>query len=167
MRTRMLPLILVGAVPLGCSTVPTPQTQAVEVERVQCEGAPDSRDLRVLEAATVIKAEPLYSHVVTGKSFGEERVDGAKLLIRPPEGISAERMSRLIQCHSAQALLGRVDRTQFPDDPFWLPDTWITVEVTPEHGNYAVTLEANDLPSNLRLAQRAQAYAQARALVVR
>lgn len=149
----------------GCATAVPPKTQAAEVERVQCPaGNADSENLRVLESASVIRSEPLYSHVITGNNGSEQRVDGAKLLVRPPEGVSAEQMTRIIQCHSARALLGKVDRAQFPDDPFWLPGTWVSVEVRPENGNYAVTLEANDVPTNLKLAARAKAYADARPL---
>jgi hypothetical protein len=86
------------------------------------------------------------------------------LVVRPPEGVSPERMTRIIQCHSARALLGQIDRSQFPDDPFWLPDTWVSIEVKPDNGNYAVTLEANDIPTNLKLAARAKAYAEAHPL---
>jgi hypothetical protein len=149
----------------ACATTLPPEQKAAEVEQVQCEAPPGPNDdLGVLARARVIKAEPLHSHVITGMNGSEERVDGAKLVIRPPEGISAERMTRIIQCHAARALLGRIDRSNFPDDPFWLPNTWVSVEVRPEEGNYAVVLEANDLPTNLRLAARVREYAAARAM---
>jgi hypothetical protein len=149
---------LVGA----CATTQPPTAKASEVEQIQCgSGSAEAEDIRVVENATVLKAQPLYSHVMSGPNGAEERVDGAKLLVRPPEGVSAERMTRIIQCHSARALLGKVDRSPFPDDPFWLPNTWVTVEVRPEGGNYAVVLEANDLPTNIELARRVMAYAEA------
>jgi len=150
---------------MACASTLPPETKAAEVERLQCGGATaEAEDLRVLTDAKVIEARPLYSHVITGNNGLEERVDGTKLVIRPPEGISPERMTRILQCHSARALLGQVDRAKFPDDPFWLPDTWVSIEVKPDNGNYAVTLEANDIPTNLKLAARAKAYAQAHPL---
>jgi hypothetical protein len=156
---------IAGLLASGCGAATSPRDQAAEVERVQCgSSSTDADDERVIEGASVIKSEPLYSHVITNTGF-EERVDGAKLVIRPPEGVSAERMTRVIQCHSARALLGKIDNAKFQDDPFWLPDTWVSVEVHPEEGNYAVTLEANDIPTNLRLAARAKAYASTRPLL--
>jgi hypothetical protein len=151
-----------GAPRARCATNLPPERTAAEVERVQCDSpASSDADLHVLSNAKVLEVKPLYSHVITGTNGAEERVDGAKLVVRPPEGISAERMTRMIQCHAARALLGKVDRASFPDDPFWMPDTWISVEVRPENGNYAVVLEANDLPTNIKLAARAREYAAA------
>jgi hypothetical protein len=155
------PVVLVGA---ACASTLPPASKAAEVERIQCSDANAAGDLRVLTDAKVIEARPLYSHVITGNNGFEERVDGAKLVIRPPEGISPEQMTRILQCHSARALLGQVDRSQFPDDPFWLPETWVSIEVKPDNGNYSVTLEANDIPTNLKLAARAKAYAEAHPL---
>jgi hypothetical protein len=156
-------LLRVSAIPLFCAcstTLPAIDT-ASRVEEVQCgSGSAEAADIRLVQQAVVLKAEPLYSHVMTGGNGAEERVDGAKLVIRPPEGVSAERMTRIIQCHSAQALLGKIDRSAFPDDPFWLPNTWVSVEVRPEAGHYAVVLEANDLPTNIELAHRVIAYAE-------
>jgi hypothetical protein len=157
--------ILAATTTTACATGLPPAQRAAEVEKVQCDSDPDESQ-RVLERVSVIKAEPLYSHVISGTDDAEERVDGAKLVIRPPDGISAERMTRIIQCHAARALLGKLDRAGFPDDPFWRPDTWISVEVRPENGNYAVVLEANDVTTNLQVAAQARRYALGRALAV-
>src|SRR5271165_4774009 len=98
----------------ACTATVTPRTQAAEVERMQCATGPAGADeIRVLETATVLASQPLYSHVITGNNGSEQRVDGAKIVIRPPDGVSAERMTRILQCHSARQLLGKVDRAQF------------------------------------------------------
>jgi hypothetical protein len=158
-------IAIVAALPVACATTLPPERQAAQVEQIQCDPTfTEDSDLRLLASASVLEAEPLHSHVITGMNGAEERVDGAKLVVRPPEGISAERMTRILQCHAARALLGRIDRTRFPDDPFWLPDTWVSVEVRPENGNYAVILEANDLPRNLLLAKRVREFAAAHAV---
>jgi hypothetical protein len=149
----------------ACATAIPPARQAAEVERIQCgSGAAEANDLRIVQDAPVIRSEPLYSHVMSGSGGAEERVDGAKLVVVPPAGVSAERMTRILQCHGARALLGKVEPTSSPEDPFWLPNAWVTIEVKPEDGNYAVTLEANDIPTNLELATRARAYAAAHPL---
>lgn len=155
--------LLASATTAACATTLPPTQRAAEVEKVQCDSDPDESQ-HVLERVSVITSEPLYSHVISGTDDAEERVDGAKLVIRPPDGVSAERMTRIIQCHAARALLGKLDRSSFPDDPFWRPDTWISVEVRPENGNYAVILEANDVTTNLKIAAQARRYALDRAL---
>jgi hypothetical protein len=157
---------ILASVTAACATTLPPEQKAAEVERFQCDSNPvvANEDVRILERASVISSEPLYSHVLTGADDSEQRVDGAKLVIRPPDGVSAERMTRIIQCHAARALLGKLDRAGLPDDPFWLPDTWVSVEVRPENGNYAVVLEANDVRTNLKVAAGARRYALSHAL---
>jgi hypothetical protein len=158
----LLPIALGFAT--ACAIAVPPATQAAQVERVQCDsGAAEANDLRIVQGASVIAAEPLYSHVLTGTG-AEERIDGAKLIIRPPADVSADRMTRILQCHGARALLGKVERSSLSDDPFWLPDTWVSVEVKVEDGNYAVTLEAGDTSGNLKVAARARAFAAAHPL---
>jgi hypothetical protein len=126
---------------------------------VQCPGAKTAQgDLRLLETTTVLKAEPIYSLVHTGGNE-EDRVSGAKLLIRPPEGVTADQLTRVLQCHSARVLLGQVDRSQLPDDPYWLPDAWVDIDVTPEAGNFAVTLRADSVAKNIQVLNRATAFA--------
>jgi hypothetical protein len=116
--------------------------------------------MRLLQTATVLSARPVYSHVPTNTSE-EERVSGAKLVIRPPDGLSSERLASILQCHSARALLGQVDVSRFADDPYWLPDAWLDIDVKSEGGNFAVTLSSDTVAKNLRVLERASAFAEA------
>jgi hypothetical protein len=109
----------------------------------------------------VIASEPIYSNVPTAYNDIERRAIGAKLVIRPPEGVSPERMTRILQCHSSRELLGRTDRVELPGDPYWLPGAWVDIGVSPEDGNYAVILQADTIARNLELYSRAAAYADA------
>ena len=85
-------------------------------------------------------------------------------MIRPPEAVSAERLTRILQCHSARELLGRDDRVKVASDPYWLPGAWVDIRVTPEDGNYAVDLEADTIAKSLQVYSRAVAYADAHPL---
>jgi hypothetical protein len=137
-----------------------PATKATEVEQLQCDGATSvETDVRVIEGATVLAVEPLYSYVHTATTGTDKRVAGAKLLIRPPEGIDAERVLRIIQCHSARAVLGRIDASRFPDDPYWLDGAWLQIDLVPESGNLSVTVQADDIHKNLQVLARARAFA--------
>jgi hypothetical protein len=89
----------------------------------------------------------------------EERVNGATLVISAPEGVSADKLAQLLQCHSAAVLLGQIDRSKFFDDPTWLPNAWLDIDVKPEGRNFAVTLSANTVAKNLQVLQRATAFA--------
>jgi hypothetical protein len=92
-------------------------------------------------------------------SASEERVDGVKLLVRPPPGISAEQMTRILQCHGARALLGQVNRDAVRNDPYWLPDSWVNIKVTSENGNFAIKVSADTVRDNLKVFGLANHYA--------
>jgi hypothetical protein len=144
----------------ACTERMAPTAKAARVEQMQCDHSPSGGgDVAVLQRATVLNAGPLYSHVITGKNGSEDRVTGAKLIVRAPEGVSAERLTRALQCHSAQVLLGQVDASRFADDPYWLPDAWLDIDVKPENGNFVVVVRADNVPDGLHVLHRATAFA--------
>jgi hypothetical protein len=81
--------------------------------------------------------------------------------MRPPEGISADRMTRILQCHSARVLLGQIDRPEPSKDPFSLRDALVNIDVKPQDGNYVVTLETDKTADNIQLTALAASFAQA------
>jgi hypothetical protein len=144
----------------ACASNPPPAAKAAAVERVQC----DSQDTvqngaELIRSTKVLHVEPIYSLVQSSNNNSEERVAGAKLLIRPPAGVTAEQMTRSLQCHSARVLLGQVDSANVPNDPYWLPDAWVNIQVKAEDGNFAVTVSADSVRENLQVFGRANHYA--------
>lgn len=155
------PIVLLGA---ACAADPPPVSTAAGVERIQCGAATiQDRELNSLQALA-ITVEPLYAHIMTGNNNAEDRVRGAKVVVRPPPNVSAEELTRALQCHSARILLGKVDGSRLSDDPFWLENSWINIDVKPENGNYAILLEADSVSKNLKLLARAQAFVGSRSL---
>jgi hypothetical protein len=155
--TAIALLIAVGS--LSCASV-APQTKAAEIEQLQCEpSSSDEVDQRMLAGMTVLSVHPIYSYVHTATTGTDKRVAGTKLLIRPPEGIDPPRVFRILQCHTARAVLGHLDRSRFPVDPFWLDGAWLEINVEPETGNLAVKVAADDIPKNLAILERARTFA--------
>jgi hypothetical protein len=142
----------------ACASTPPPATRAEGVERVQCDARVAGQDA-LIGSTKVLRVEPIYSHVMSSRNDSEERVSGAKLLIRPPPGVSPEEMTRILQCHSARILLGKLDPNAVQNDPYRLPDTWVNIDVKPENGNFAVTVSADSVHDNLRVFSRANHYA--------
>ena len=142
----------------ACAARLAPTAKATQVEQTECSNETAQDDLRLLQTAKVLRAEPIYGKIHTNTT-DEERVNGATLIIRPPEGVSTDRLAQMLQCHSAGVLLGQVDRSKFPDDPYWLPNAWLDIDVKPEGRNFAVTLSANTVAKNLQVLQRATAFA--------
>lgn len=150
----------VACIASACAGRTPPSARAAAVEQMQCDRSTSGgEDVRLLQQTSVLRASPLYSHVITGKNGSEDRVTGAKLLVRAPDGVSAERLTRVLQCHSAQALLGQVDATRFADDPSWLPEAWLDIDVKPDNGNFSVVLRADSVSDGLHVLQRATAFA--------
>lgn len=159
---QIIALAIVAALGLWSCAAAAPATKATEVERLQCDGTTSTEtDARVIEGVTVLSVEPLYSYVHTATTGTDKRVAGVKLLIRPPESMDAERVLRVLQCHGARAVLGRVDASQFPDDPYWLNGSWLDIDLVPEAGNLLVTIQAGDIHQNLQVLSRAKAFAAA------
>jgi len=156
MRTRLLAMLAVGAFASACASQPRVTAQAADVERMQCDSSATSQD-SLVRSIEVLRVQPRYSHVRTNNG-SEERVNGAKLFVRPPKGVSAEQLTRILQCHSARVLLGQLS-SSVPNDPYWLPDTWVNIDVKPENGNFAVDLSADSVRTNLEVVGRANHYA--------
>jgi hypothetical protein len=154
--------IVAGVVALGawsCASV-APTTKAAEVEQLQCDASTgDIADLRMIAEMTVLAVHPVYSYVHTATTGTDKVVVGAELLIRPPEAIDSQRVLRILQCHSARAVLGKLDPSMFPSDPFWLAGAWLEIGLAPEAGNLGVTVQAESIHENLEVLARARAFA--------
>jgi hypothetical protein len=145
---------LIGAT--ACSSGPLPAARAAGVERMQCDASTSSQD-QIVGSLKVLRVQPLYTHIMTGGDNAEERVNGAKLVVRPPSGIGVEELTRALQCHGARTLLGQLSST--PNDPYFLPDRWVSINVRPESGNFTITLSSDTVHDNIELYGRANHYA--------
>ena len=148
----------------GCwpSTV-TPATQATELEKQQCNsGGAEQNEVQVLNNATVLRVTPLYGHVHTSPNTFESRINGAVVYVQPPKDLRPEQLTQIVQCHSARALLGEIDPNQIRNDPYWLPNAWLDIDVKPQPGSYAITISANSVKDGLQVLARAKAYAEMR-----
>jgi hypothetical protein len=159
MNTAVLAVLPMASLVAACAFMVPPTTRAAQVERIQCEPGAAGQNASVVRSLKVIEAKPLYSYMASSAGDNDLNVVvGAKIVVRPPEGVSVEHMSRILQCHSAQVLLG--EQARFAADPFWLEGRWLTIDVKPENGNYAVTLEADTVADNLTVAAHAKAFAK-------
>jgi hypothetical protein len=154
------------ALVLGCEERVPPETAAASVEQQQCDPRVTAAATQLLQANAVLSIKPLYHHIIENPDNAYERPSGVKLVVRPPAGISAEELTRILQCHSARVLLGRVNPADVPDDPYWLADRWLDIQVAPENGNFAVTVVADTVHDNIELLDRATRYAHEHMLAI-
>ncbi len=150
---------IVATTSTACTASPPPAAKAARAEQLQCvPGQTAQQEDELVRSTRVLEVQPIYSHVRTSNNDAEERVNGAKLLVRPPPGMTIETMTRLLQCHSARILLGQTSGDAVTSDPYWLPDTWMNIDVHSEDGNFAVTLSANSIDDNLKVLNHANRY---------
>jgi hypothetical protein len=161
MTKQAIALIALGAA--SCVHEPTPIERATAVARVQCSDPGElQEETRVLRETTVVKTQPITFFAGLGsRTEGGQTLMGTKLFVRPPNGVSAEEMVRVLQCHSAKALLGQADVAAVADDPFYLPDAWVDIDAKGEQGFLVVRLSADRIPQNLAVLRHATAFADA------
>jgi hypothetical protein len=145
----------------GCEVEQTAAARAANVAQIQCSDPRTSSDeARVLGDTRILKVVPWTFRAGSDvRSDGMVRVQGVKLVVRPPDGVTLDEMTRILQCHSAKALLGRVDLPPLPGDPYVLPDAWLDIDVVTEHGAVVVKESADRVWQNLALLKRATAFA--------
>lgn len=89
--------------------------------------------------------------------LGEGAVSGASS--PSPVGLTADQMTRILQCHRSRVLLGEENAAAVADDPYLLPDAWVDIDVRSEDGNFAIVLSSDTVRLNLELLGRAKHYA--------
>jgi hypothetical protein len=161
MNRSVFGFLALGVIPAAgaCASSPPPTVKAAAVAREQCDSsATVEQGVPTVKSAVVLHVEPLYSHFTTADN-DEARINGAKILIRPAPGMSAELLTRILQCHSARVLLGQVNAADVPaNDPYWLPDAWVHIDVKSQDGNYLVTVSADSMRESREVFGRANRY---------
>jgi hypothetical protein len=145
----------------ACAEVP-PETRAAETAQLQCDASTTGdADLRLIRDMMVLSVKPVYAIINSSATGMDKIVVGAKILIRPLSGFDADRVARTLQCHTARAVLGQLEASAFPDDPFRWPGKWVEIGVASEAGNVAITVKTDGVRSNLDLLARARLFGAA------
>ncbi len=155
---------------LGCATAPPPRPaveEAAEMERARC-GTDINEDVLapLFAAETVEAAEPFYAAVASGgRGVGGNysQLIGASIRLRAVKGFTAQWLDRALECHSARRLLGRIPATALLDDPFWLPDRTVRIEVAATHAGFQVFVRGQNIRDAEEILTRANAFVEARA----
>jgi hypothetical protein len=129
--------------------------EATAQEHKRCTSP--SVDPRIFSPDDVEGVAPLYSYVQTSGSNREARLLGAEVRLRPLPGITTELLTYVLDCRSAELVLGRVQGAD--NEPYWLPDGWVKISVSSADGNFVVGLEGEDTAESREILARAQAFA--------
>jgi hypothetical protein len=148
----------------GCSfyrTLTGTQTLAEHAQSVEprCVDFRDDGATLMLSPVAVERVEPAYSYVQSGNDR-RPNLRGARILVKPLPGISAEGLTRSLECHEARAVLH--DAGPSDDDPYVLPGQWVDVAVSSEGDGFVVLARVMSVSDARSVLDRARRFAARR-----
>jgi hypothetical protein len=160
------------ATTLGCeassSPAKSPADQAAELVRTRCPANADEAALApVLDGSAIESVEPLYNSVVGYKSGQYTELAGSAIKIEALQGVTAEWLTRALECHSAKRVLGSIASTTAPNDPFWLPGRMVEIDAASAHDGFRVEVRAAGPAEGHEVLDRAKAFVQLRDVALR
>jgi hypothetical protein len=135
----------------GCVAPETPVARAADVVHHECRARTSAREDDALLAATLPLRTEAYCNY--DACSGAAQVFGVRIFVRPPPGVSAQRLALAVQCHNARALLqpSAAMETSAAADPYRLPDIWVSDDVAASADGMVVTLSGDSIADNIRL----------------
>jgi hypothetical protein len=139
--------------PIPNMTTPADRARAISPK---CASISEDKVASFASPSEIDSVEPGYSYVASTATNHEARLRGALVHLRPIEGVSKEKLARGLECHQARVILGSAP--PFPDDPYVLPDRWLSLDVDSEGDGFAVQIRADKFPDARRVLDRAKLY---------
>jgi hypothetical protein len=137
----------------------SPLDRASFMESTRCIPGEDEKELEpVLSGKAVTGAEPLYSTSSSGKSGRESLLRGVRLSVIAFSNVTPEWLDRALECHGAKATLGSIPATV--DDPFFLPNSTVDIDVNPAKDGFEVVITAFSVSDAKEVLNRANAFVQ-------
>jgi hypothetical protein len=149
---------------VGCdefsAPVKSPADEAAEVVRTRCASNADETPIVPLLDGTAIESvEPLYNNGLGGARIGHwSLLVGTVITVRPLPSVTAEWLTRELECHSARRVAGSTPASTLPNDPFWLPGKMVDIDAQSAHGSFRVEVRAAHPAEAQELLDRARAF---------
>jgi hypothetical protein len=145
---------------VGCASAHTEPRAVAAREQGECRDVSTMASTVALDGALVDRVEPLLAHVHSFQLGGPEpRLIGARLHIRPVEGVTTASLNQALLCHEVREVLSTPTMS---DDPYSLPNEWVDIRVEPEGLGYLVTTEGQAPSHGKALLERATLFAERR-----
>ena len=77
--------------------------------------------------------------------------------MRSLKGFTPEWLDRALECHGARRVLGKTP--EVPNDPFWLPDGMVDIDVQSDHDGFRVIARGHNASDAREILARAKAFA--------
>jgi hypothetical protein len=122
----------------------------------RCTAFQDTDAATLLSPAAIDGVEPAYSYVQSGNDR-RPNLRGARILVKPMPGFSAEALTRSLECHEADYVL----RGSPADDadPYVLPGQWVDIDVSSEGDGFVVLTRVLSIENARIVLDRAKRFA--------
>jgi hypothetical protein len=145
----------------GCALSPIPDTRtptdyARNLEP-KCRDIANDPNMQALNPSSVDSVDAAYAFVMGGPNGRSARLRGARIQMKPIAGTSKESLTRALECHEANVVLGRA--TAVADDPYVLADRWLDIEVTSEGDSFVALVTTDDFNDAREVLARAKRFA--------
>jgi hypothetical protein len=130
------------------------------MEKTRCTEDDDRALLPVLSGSAVMSVQPLYSNAGSGKNGLQPELRGATLSVSALPAMTPEWLDRALECHSAKVILGRVQASA--NDPFFLPDSPVDIDVRPTKDSFDVAISAYSADDARKILERATAFVRSK-----
>jgi hypothetical protein len=145
---------------VGCflSPIPDTRTPADRAREIapRCKAFSEEASRNALSPSLIEAVEPAYSYVSSGPVDRQARLRGARVHLRPAEGLSRESLQRNLECHQAGVLLGQIRGPV--DDPYVLPGVWLDIDADSDGDGFVVAVQTNALASARDVLERARRF---------
>jgi hypothetical protein len=157
MRTVLL--LGISCTLVACSLERPPPTVIAARMTPRCADVADGSAAKVAAPANVRRVQPLYSVLNANPNGAESRLVGAKLELRPLDGVTPEALGLALQCREAKET-----SSDEADDrcPYAIPGMWVDIDVKSNGAGYEVDLRGEDFDEATLILQRANGFASAR-----
>lgn len=128
----------------------------------RCDGFTDEGAAVLLSPGAIEAVEPSVAHVKSGPNDREARLRGARIHVRPAQGLSPESIARSLECHESRVVLGTSAAPA--DDPYSLAGRWLDIHVDSEGDGFVVRVEpeaSGDADAAREVLERARRFAAA------
>jgi hypothetical protein len=128
--------------------------------RTRCASNADETPIVPLLDGTAIETvEPLYNNGLGGARIGHwSLLVGTVITVRALPGVTAEWLTRELECHSARYVAGNASASTLPNDPFSLPGRMVAIDAQSGHGSFRVEVRAAHPAEAQELLDRARAF---------
>jgi hypothetical protein len=139
----------------------TATDQATFMERTRCGTQDDEATIAaVINGSAVQNVRPLYSDIENAKAGLSHELRGATITVAALPGVTPEWLDRALECHSAKETLGHAPAPS--NDPFWLPDSLVDIEVRSAKDGFLVDVIGYSSADAKQILDRANAFAKAK-----